>query len=218
VNARLLIVLLLQWGLLFVCLCLAPAQAAQEKAILDVAPSLTELGAGWTTNSIVTLLDPLSHPSGVAFKKQPDAKVMTNFLQTPLKTKGQMGWGRFHYGRGDMVLNGGLYFVSLQRWGNTNALEKAWKGWKTRPDNAVWRGPPIGEHCYWTEDEKFHGLTFRRGLFHAVVTSGSKSDRSGLIRIAEVIDDKITGRPIPKQEEARIDPPAKGNEPKPGLE
>jgi hypothetical protein len=128
VNARLLIVLLLHWGLLLVCFCIAPAQAAQEKAVLDVAPSLTELGEGWTTNSIVSLLDPLSRPSGIAFKKQPDVKGMTNFLRTPPKTKGQMGWGRFHYGRGDLVLNRGLYFVSIQRWSNTNALEQAWKG------------------------------------------------------------------------------------------
>jgi hypothetical protein len=186
--------------LLALLISLVSANAAAEKPVLDVAPSLAELGEGWTTNSIISLLDPLSQPSGIAFKKPAEPKGLTGVPRTARSIKGRMGWVRMEYGRGDMVLNGGAYFVSIQRWGSTNALEKAWKGWKSRPDYTAWRGPPIGEACYWTEDEKYHGLTFRRGLFHVVVTCGSLSDHSGLFRLVEVIDAKIAGRTIPEDE------------------
>ena len=194
------------------CWSLAEGQGAREKAILEVVPSLAELGDGWTTNAVVSLLDPLSRPWQI--EGQTGGKGQTNFLRTTPKTQNPMGWGRFCFGRGDMVLNRGAYFVSIQRWGETNALDKAWKGWETRPDYTLWRGPPIGEGCYWTQDDKFHGVTFRRGLFHVVITCGAQSDHSGLFRLAEVTDAKIAGRPIPAaEEEPGTDEPADEVEP-----
>jgi hypothetical protein len=189
-------------SLLALVICLGRTEAASERAVLEVAPSLGELGAGWTTNSIVALLDAKSQAPGTSSKRtaDPKGKQTATLLRDTGGAKGQMGWVRMEYGRGDLVLNRGAYFVSIQRWGNTNALEKAWSGWKTRPDYMTWRGPAIGEACYWTEYEKYHGLTFRRGLFHIVVSCGSESEHSGLLRLAEVIDAKIAGRPIPKAE------------------
>jgi hypothetical protein len=39
----------------------APTRPDETTADLDVAPSLLELGAGWTTSSIVSLLDQDHH-------------------------------------------------------------------------------------------------------------------------------------------------------------
>jgi hypothetical protein len=184
------------------CVCLSRMDGAEVKPVLDVAPTLAELGEGWTTNVIISVLDTQAQPAGAVSKRQVESRGMTNRVRATGKKAGRMGWVRIEYGRGDLVLNSGAYFVSIQRWANTNALEKAWRGWRTRPDYTAWRGPPIGEGCYWTEDEKFHGLTFRRGLFHVVITCGSQSDHAGLFELADVIDVKILGRPVAKAEES----------------
>jgi len=189
------------WLLLFslLCLSLVRGQAAGATAILDVVPALSELGADWTTNATVTILDPLSRPA--RHPGHAPSKGMTNVFAAKAAAKDQMGWGRFHFGRGNLLLNQGAYFVSIQRWDRTNTLNTAWTGWQSRPDYTPWRGAPIGESCFWTEDAKFHGFTFRRGLFHVVITCGAQSDHAGLFRLAEVIDAKISGKSIPKPEQ-----------------
>lgn len=195
---------------LLVCILgswVAAAQPAAEKSVLEVVPTLAELGSGWTTNALLSLLDPRSSPpaasAGKAFKSA------TNTVRRAKRPSHQTGWIRMEYGRGDMLLNKGAYFVSIQRWASTNALAHAWQGWAARPDYTAWRGLPLGESCYWTEDDKFHGLVFRRGLYHVVVTCGERSEHSGLLRLAEVIDAKIAGRAIPK-EQAEDEPRAPG--------
>jgi hypothetical protein len=178
---------------------LAWAAPTEEKSVLDLAPTLSELGDGWTTNRVLALVDPQRTTAGVSSQKPATVKGTTNSVRTTRKARASTGWVRMEYGKGDLLLNQGAYFVSIQRWTSTNALEQAWNGWTTRPDYTRWRGSTLGENCYWTEDAKFHGLTFRRGLFHVVVTCGARSDHSGLLRLAEVIDAKIVGRRIPEQ-------------------
>jgi hypothetical protein len=155
------------------CSWVAAAQPAAERSVLEVVPTLAELGSGWTTNTLLSLLDPRSRPPAASSGKP--LKSATNTVRRTRRPGHQTGWIRLEYGRGDMLLNKGAYFVSVQRWANTNALNQAWQGWAARPDYTAWRGLPLGESCYWTEDDKFHGLVFRRGLYHVVVTCGERS-------------------------------------------
>jgi hypothetical protein len=185
---------------------LTGVRAAGPKAILDLAPSLTELGEGWTTNLVVSLLDPLSSLPDKRGKPSSTRPSIPGLKRTGKPTTG-MGWGRFHYGRGDLEVNGGGYFVSIQRWTNTNTLDRVWRQWQTstNAEQQVRSRSAIGEDSYWTETDRFHSLTFRRAVFHVVVECGPKSDHSQLLHLAEVIDHKISPRPPSKPK------PANGN-------
>jgi hypothetical protein len=173
-------------------------QAAEGKAILDVAPSLTELGESWTTNLIAYLLDPRSQPSEVDYLRGPKSSPVLDYHRQQMKSDGRTGYGTILYGHGGMVMNKGLYRVYIQRWSNTPSLDKRWVDWKSRLTRVVRSAQSVGEAFFWAEDGMFQKLTFRRGLFHVVVEAGSASDFTWMVRLAEVIDAKIQGQPIPK--------------------
>ncbi len=189
------------------CVWLAQAAAGEQRPVLDMAPSIAELGADWTTNTVISVLDPPRPSSGTNSKADLTQKKATSASRKAKQATGQTAWVRIEYSRRDTILNPETYYVSIQRWSNTNALDKVWTGWKTRPEYTFWHSPPFGEDAFWTEDNKFHGLTFRRGIFHVVITCGSQSAHAGLFRLAEVIDAKIQGKSIPKAEAEPIGEP-----------
>jgi hypothetical protein len=183
--------------LLLACFWLVQTWAADEKPISDVAPSLAELGEGWTTNLIAYLLDPRSQPSEIDYLNRKPSPVLEYHRQEMAKD-GRTAYGTIFYGHGDMVMGRGLYRVYIQRWGNTRSLHNRWVDWKMNPNWVVRTNEPVGEDCYWIEDQMFQSLTFRRGLFHVSVEAGLASEYRPMIRLAKVIDAKIRGRPIPK--------------------
>ena len=46
-------------------LCSTAVLGAEAKALLEVAPSVAELGEGWTDRQVQYLIDPLSRPSKI---------------------------------------------------------------------------------------------------------------------------------------------------------
>jgi hypothetical protein len=171
--------------------------AAEEKAILSVAPSLVELGPGWTTNLIACLLDPLSNPSEVDYFNDKPSRLL-EFHREQMKKDGRTGYATIHYGQGNMVMNEGLYRVYIQRWADVRALRDRWFDWKMYPTRIARASRAIGIDSYWRDDGSFQEFCFRRGLFHVIVQGGSESAYSPMIRLAEVIDAKITGHSIPR--------------------
>jgi hypothetical protein len=182
---------------------MACAQGAEEKAILEVVPSLAELGEGWTTNVVAYLIDPRSHPSEIDY--QCDAKASPRLAEQreAMKTNCRTGCGMVFYGRGGLVMNGGLYRVTVQRWSQIRPLHNTWVAWKMNPCRVVRSYPAVGEDFFWVNQWwratlVQQDLVFLRGRFHVVIEAGADADLSQAVRLAQAIDAKIRGRPVPK--------------------
>ena len=163
-------------GILLGLAC-AVVRAAPEKAVLEVAPTLADLGSGWTTNIVAYLLDPLSHPSEIDYQHGVHDSPLLEYQRDLMSKTSRSGCGMLLYGRGNLVMNSGLYRVHIQRWSNRRALHNAWVGYKMDPTRVVRDTPPIGEDLFWTNDWwretlVHRNLVFRRGLFHIVVEAG----------------------------------------------
>jgi hypothetical protein len=175
----------------------------EENAILDVAPSVSELGAGWTTSLVAYLLDPRSCPSEIDYHGDAESSPQLGAQREVMKTNGRTGCGLVLYGHGDLIMNSGLYRVYIQRWNNRRSLHNCWVDWKMNPNRIVRDTSPVGEDSFWVNEwwrqtlVRQH-LVFRRGLFHVVVEAGAESDFAPMIRLAQVLDAKIRGRSIPE--------------------
>ena len=98
--------------------------AAVDKPVLEIAPTLSELGKEWTTNQLVLLIDPLGKPPQIVCPGNPDPEGLLATFRQMMKSSGRTGYLRMHYGRGDLVVNQGAYHVYLQRWTNADALNR----------------------------------------------------------------------------------------------
>ena len=192
--------------LILLAVCVGPLRGAplEEKAVLSVTPNLVELGDGWTTNIIAYLLDPRSQPSEIDYQGDPKKSLLLMYQRDMMKTNNRTGCAMVLYGYGNLVMNGGLYRVFIQRWSDSRSLHNAWVKWKMDTARVVPDAPPVGADCFWTrewwrETAVRKNLIFRRGLFHIVVEAGADSDMGRMVRLAEVIDAKVRGRPIPPE-------------------
>jgi hypothetical protein len=170
--------------------------AGEQKAILNVLPSLAELGPGWTTNQVAYLIDPLSQPSEIDYQSDPKTSGKLAGQREAMKTNGRTGCGMVYYGRGDLVMNSGLYRVTIQRWAEKRPLHNAWVTWKMNPSRVVRSCPAVGEDYFWVnewwrETLLRHHLVFRRGLFHVLIEAGADSDVLQMVRLGEAIDRRI---------------------------
>ncbi|MHC1768571.1 MAG: hypothetical protein AB9869_30550 [Verrucomicrobiia bacterium] len=182
--------------------CLAERAPLEEKPVTAVVPTLGELGAGWTTNVIAYLVDPHSTPSEIDYQMDTKTSVMLSMQRQAMLTNSRTGCGMVLFGRGDLVMNSGLFRVYIQRWQNTRALHNEWVSWKMNPDRVLRTHPFVGEDFFWTEEWWRRTLVrnnfvFRRGLFHVVIEAGADTNPSHVLRLATVIDAKIRGRPAP---------------------
>jgi hypothetical protein len=117
-----------------------------------------------------------------------------------MKKDGRTGYAIIHYARKGDAHNADDYRVYIQRWGSIRPLHNAWVDWKMNRNRVLRPGPPLGEDFFWTIDGMLQNLAFQRGLFHVVIEAGSASAYEPMLRLAEVIDAKIRGKPIPKPE------------------
>ncbi len=182
--------------------CLAERAPLVEKPVTAIVPTLGELGPGWTTNVTAYLVDPRSTPSEIDYQMDAATSVMLSMQRQAMLTNSRTGCGMVLFGRGDLVMNSGLFRVYIQRWKDTRSLHNEWVGWKMNPNRVVRMHPFVGEDFFWTEEWWRRTLVrnnfvFRRGLFHVVVEAGADADPSHILRLAAVIDAKIGGRPVP---------------------
>ncbi len=201
------------WSIFLLTFALRSVAALSEKPILTVAPSLGDLGEGWTTNLVAYLIDPKSAPSEIDYRTAVDLSVSLNTQREAMKTNGRTGCALVFYGHGDLISNSGLYRVYIQRWKDVRSLHNAWVQFKMNPERVVRDEVAAGEDNYWTQEWwrrtlVRQNLVFRRGLFHVVVEAGAQSDHRPMLRLAEVIDAKIRGLPIPPSCPGAIAAPA----------
>jgi hypothetical protein len=176
---------------------LPPAKADEQKAILELAPSLTELGGGWVTNQVIYLLDPRSHPAELVGPEIANSDQFMEEQRDRLKGSGRTGWGRLRYRHRAETGGDGEHLVYVERWEKIEALGNKWARCVKTPPGAH-PGPAIGDDAYWFEDKQFLYLVFRRNLFLVQVVSRSRSGLSQMIRMARVIDSKIVGPVVPE--------------------
>ena len=174
----------------------ANAVAAEEKSILAVAPTLAELGDGWTTNFVAYLIDPRSSPSEIDYQGNPATSPRLESQRLEMRINGRTGCGLMFYGRGDLIMNSGLYRVYIQRWSDRRALHNDWVTWKMNPARVIHDMQSVGEDYFWIEEwwretRLRQNLVFRRGLFHVTVEAGAQSDWSAMVRLAQAIDQRI---------------------------
>jgi hypothetical protein len=184
-------------------ICIAERAPMEEKPVTTIVPTVSELGAGWTTNVIAYLVDPRSTPPEIDHQFDVDTSPMLAMQRQAMLTNSRTGCGMVLFGRGNLVMNSGLFRVYIQRWKNTRSLHNEWVGWKMNPNRVLRTHPFVGEDFFWTNEWwrrtlVRHNFIFRRGLFHVVVEAGADADPAHMIRLAEVIDAKIRGRPVPK--------------------
>jgi hypothetical protein len=183
-------------NLLLALIGLVQARGAEEKAILDVAPTLAELGEGWTTNVVAYLLDPRSRPTEIDYHRDdPKSSPVLEIHRKQMAADGRTGYGMMLCGCSNTVANAGFCRVYIQRWGNTRTLHNRWVDWKMLPTRVLHAHPPVGEDSFWREDCMFQEFTFRRGLFHVCIEAGHGFDYRLLVHVAEIIDAKIRDKP-----------------------
>jgi hypothetical protein len=186
------------FGVALLLLWTTPARSASDKAVLDIAPTLAELGNGWTTNQIVFCIDPRSEPPEQVYPWHPDPKSLLNYLRQMMQFSGRTGCLRMHYGFGDLTVNQGAYHVYLQRWESPETLSDPSFQESKRIDRPA---PRVGQQAYWKRNDMCDGLVFRRDQYLVIIEFGSMSDYSKATRLAKVIDAKITGLRVPEAPE-----------------
>jgi hypothetical protein len=190
-------------GLMLIQSWIGQAHAAEEKPILAIVPKVAELGEDWTTNVVAYLLDPKSQPSEIDYQRDAESSPALFVQREVMKTNGRTGCALVLYGCGDLIENSGLHRVFIQRWENRRLLHNQWVRWKMDPNRVVRTTPDIGEDYFWTQEWWRQTLVrqnfiFRRGLFHVVIETGAEINPERITRLAEVLDAKIRGRPVPK--------------------
>ena len=119
-------------------LWLASARADEPKGILDVMPTVAELGGDWTTNLVTYLVDPCSRPSEISYGEDPGSNRFLAWLRAGLREDHapdhclahRTAYGLAHYGQGNLVFNSGEYQLCVMRWRDPRSLHNAWVEWK----------------------------------------------------------------------------------------
>jgi hypothetical protein len=168
----------------------AMAEPVEERSLLELAPRLSELGAGWRTNYTAYLIDPWSHPPETAHQGNPETNPLLAFQRERMAQDGRTGYGWFLYGRDDSVVNG-WYALYIQRWTRPRELHNRWVDWKMTLTRVLHDCPPVGEDCFWREDCMFQEFSFRRGVYHVIIEAGVTRDYRSLWEIARVVDAKL---------------------------
>ena len=169
------------------------AQPVKERSLLELVPTLSELGQGWKTNYTAYLIDSSSDPPEVAHQGNPKASPILEFHRERMAQDGRAGYGLFLYGRDDSVVNG-WHAVHIQRWANARDLHNRWVGWKMSPTRVLHDGAPVGEDCFWREDCMFQELSFRRGVYSVLIEAGVNREYRSLWEIAKAVDARLRAR------------------------
>ena len=169
-----------------------PAVGEQQVGIDKIVPTLEQLGAGWTSNRVVVLVDPLSSPS-----------VVTNegpvWLQAAQRAVGKGGreaycFLRCSYGPRSVL-------VWINRYKRKEDIRPDWgtdKDTRIPPDKL----PEVGEEVRFYQRHGLHNdIAFRRGSY-LVEVEGVDAPMESLKQMAEVLDGnllKAQGLPAPKR-------------------
>jgi hypothetical protein len=168
-----------------------PAVGEQQVGIDKIVPTLKQLGAGWTSNRVVVLVDPLSSPS-----------VVTNegpgWLQAAQRAVGKGGREAYCFLRCSYGRNSVLVWINRYK-----SKEDIRQDWGTDKDTKITldKLPDVGEEVRFYQRHGMHNnIAFRRGSY-LVVVEGVEAPIEKLKQMAEVLDDnllKAQGQPAPK--------------------
>ncbi len=157
--------------------------AASPPGIDKIAPMLQQLGAGWTSNQVAVLLDPLSSPS--------DVSVSQGWRQSARNLVGKNGYAahaalRYYYGTN-------CVFLWIDRFKSPQDVRPDWG-----TDSAANQGrpgldrlPAVGEEVRFYHRHGLHNnIAFRRGLY-LIDVEGIGAPLEKLKELAEVVDKNL---------------------------
>lgn len=178
-------------GLLGFVAIAAPPVA--ERSLLELRPTLSELGPAWKTNYTAYLIDPRSDPPEITHQGNPKTDRFLQFQRERMPQDGRTGYGLFLYGTEDSSANG-FYAVHIQRWSSARALHNRWVDLKMSPTRVLHDGPPVGEDCFWREDCMFQEFSFRRGVYSVVIEATVSRDYKNLWELGRAVDANLRAR------------------------
>ena len=174
--------------IMFLLIPVAAANAA-EVAIDRILPPLSDLGAEWTSNRVVILVDPLSSPSEIADSSDvKDREASLRSLRDGMAKSHRNAQAFIRYYRGSSQ-----YGVFVSRFDSKNSAEANWaKFLKEEKAASVSLPSPLGERYRFSNRHGMHNsLTFLRGQYYITVESGLASHWEELEHLARAVDVRI---------------------------
>jgi hypothetical protein len=174
---------------LIIMFLLIPVSAANaaEVAIDRILPPVSDLGAEWTSNRVVILVDPLSSPSEIADSRDvKDREASLRLLRDGMAKSHRNAQAFIRYYRGSSQ-----YGVFVSRFDSKNSAEANWAEFlKEEKAASVPLPMPLGErYCF--SNGMHNGLTFLRGQYCITVESGLTSGWEELEHLARAVDARI---------------------------
>ena len=170
----------------------ANVQKLENKAVLDIAPTLKELGKGWNSNYIVFVIDPMGKPTEQVAANNPNPKGLLEELHRMMKKTGRTSYLRMHYLH---ETNPVPFQVHIQRWGDPEAMAP-----EAFPrDSGDGADLAIGERACWVNGFGW-GLHFQRGQYFVAIElvvgeEKFEAEKARILQLARIIDAKIQEKP-----------------------
>ena len=161
---------------------------AESKSLLDVAPTVAELGEGWKLGTTTLLIDPLSRPAEIGPAE------LIKVTREMMKRTGREAYLRIALGHSAMTNH--ECQVYLQRWPSTDALNNHHY---RKPDPLPGKAPPaVGQEGCWSGGPFVSSLSYRLDQY-LIVIEGWTSDDARLLRLAKVIEAKLLEKSVPRE-------------------
>ncbi len=177
--------------LAFLFLCSATLHCGETKSLLELAPTATELGGGWEDGKVMCLIDPLSEPSEIVREGHSNPQALISFQKDLMKTAGQDAYLETHYHHSVMINTECRLY--LQRWPSPEAVPKASSPNTPEPG----RSPPhLGDWARWGNGGQNRILEFRLDRYLVVIDARYGYEKQ-MLRIGQVIEAKLSGKPTP---------------------
>jgi hypothetical protein len=172
---------------MFLLIPVSAANAA-EVAIDRILPPVSDLGAEWTSNRVVILVDPLSSPSEIADSSDgKDREASLRLLRDGMAKSHRNAQAFIRYYRGSSQ-----YGVFVSRFDSKNRAEANWAMFlKEEKAASVSLPGPLGERYCFNQDGMHNGLEFLRSQYGITVESGLSSHWEELEHLARAVDARI---------------------------
>ncbi len=152
-----------------------------EPSIDEIAPSLKQLGTGWTSNSVVVCVDQVSPTKEICNEGK-------GWLQAARNVVGKNGCEAYAVIRYHSVSN--QFLVWINRFNSKESIRSDWgtdKQTKAKPDKL----PQLGEEVRFYQRHGMHNnIAFRRGAY-LVDVEGSNAEIEELKTLAELVDNNL---------------------------
>ncbi len=171
----------------------------------DIIPTVAQLGAGWTSNRVVVMVDPLCSPKEVADPNEGSGwlEVVHGILRKePRRESYAMVRYYGSFGTNAWCTNSQA-LVWITRWGSKADMGKQW-GEDNATKDSPKSLPKIGEEVHSYQRHGMHNdISFRRGGYLITVEGSTVCGWDYLLKLAEALDRNLLKAQGNRDEPAR---------------